>query len=224
MRISFVTIIAKMRSCVIPGRKKKQNPCLPAHLTPFNLSCLLCASICLYLFRFHTPLRVVPFFTRFQNLDPPHHSQPHHRHQQSFELGIALRLLCFPWPPLFVFISVSLFVGFVCHFKKCVFFFVFQNSIVDGRSAFGKKSNQPPKVKVLSPLPTSSSTSPAANNVLVSSGSSILAPPGILSPSCAFRCQQIMVEILTQICLPAFFYPEGCFPFKTWKFLKFVIF
>jgi len=110
-----------------PGKeKKKQNPCLPAHLTPFNLSCLLCASICLYLFRFHTPLRVVPFFTRFQNLDPPHHSQPHHRHHQSFELGIALRLLCFPWPPLFVFISVSLFVGFVCHFKKCVFFLYFK--------------------------------------------------------------------------------------------------
>lgn len=104
------------------------------------------------------------------------------------------------------------------------FFFVFQNSIVDGRSAFGKKSNQPPKVKVLSPLPTSSSTSPAANNVLVSSGSSILAPPGIRSPSCAFRCQQIMVEILTQICLPAFFTQRGVSPSKLENFLSLLFF
>jgi len=109
-----------------PG--KKLNPRRPVHLTLFKLSCLLCASICLYLFRFHTPLRVFRFLP-----DPPRHSQSHHHHHHSFELGIGLRLLCFPWPPLFVFVSVSLFVGFVCHFEKCVLQF-FQNSIVDGRS------------------------------------------------------------------------------------------
>lgn len=174
------------------------NPCrLPRTIWLSSNWAAYCALLFVYTyFIFTPPCRSWPFSFSVAATPPPpphhHHRRPHHYYhlhrRHPFELYFVLRLLCFPWTLLFVFISVSLFAGFVCHLKNafCSFFFSFlRNSIVDCHSRVILKKITPSEVYLAFFI---ESRHPLlANNILVSSGSS---EPAFLHPACAFWCRQ----------------------------------